>query len=193
MQLSSEAKENGDHSAQRRQGMPCPHMSDNDTGFALSALDQVTMRANAVKNALLSQDYPNAKQALRRLQQITKDEALRTELTRCARSDFRCSGEPLLEGMEHGEALLSIAIGLANAAVCRRFLISPERAMWIRTNLQVRYPALFEWLDRFRRESIARGYAEYDGQRIYLAGIRSSDVEKKNMATESAIRWLVHY
>jgi len=127
------------------------------------------------------------------LQQMTKDETLSTELNRCARSDFRCSGEPLLEGMEHGEALLSIAIGLANAAVCRRFLISPERAMRIRTNLQVRYPALFEWLDRFRRESIARGYAEYDGQRIYLAGLRSSDVEKKKMATASAIRWLVHY
>ena len=151
------------------------------------------LRANAVKDALLRQDYRNAKQALRRLQQITKDEALRTELTCCARSDFRCSGESLLEGMEHGEVLLSIAIGLPSAAVCRRFLISPERAMRIKANLQVRYPILFEWLDRFRRESIARGYAEHDGQRIYLAGLRSSDVEKKNMATTSAIRWLVRY
>jgi DNA polymerase-1 len=166
-----------------------PHVSATSSS---PNLDEA-LRANAVKDALLSQDYPNAKRALRRLQQITKDEALRTELTRCARSDFRCSGEPLLEGMEHGEALLSIAIGLANAAVCRRFLISPERAMKIRTNLQVRYPALFEWLDRFRRESIARGYAEYDGQRIYLAGLSSSDVEKKNIAMASAIRWLVHY
>ncbi len=151
------------------------------------------LRANAVKDALLGQVYRNAKHALRRLQQITKDEALRTELTRCARSDFRCSGESLLEGMEHGEVLLSIAIGLPSAAVCRRFLISPERAMGIKANLQVRYPILFEWLDRFRRESIARGYAEHDGQRIYLAGLRSSDVEKKNMATTSAIRWLVRY
>jgi DNA polymerase I-like protein with 3'-5' exonuclease and polymerase domains len=166
-----------------------PHMSASSSS---PNLDEA-LRARAVKDALLSQDYPNAKQALRKLQQMTKDETLRTELNRCARSDFRCSGEPLLEGMEHGEALLSIAIGLANAAVCRRFLISPERATRIRTNLQVRYPALFEWLDRFRRESIARGYAEYDGQRIYLAGLRSSDVEKKNMATASAIRWLVHY
>jgi DNA polymerase I-like protein with 3'-5' exonuclease and polymerase domains len=151
------------------------------------------LRVNAVKGALLSQDYSNAKQALRRLQEITKDEALRTDLSHCNRSDFRCAGEPLLESMEHGDVLLSIAIGLPNAAVCRRFLISPERAIRIRANLQLRYPALFEWLDHFRRESIARGYAEHDGQRIYLAGLRSSDVEKRNMATTSAIRWLVRY
>jgi DNA polymerase I len=166
-----------------------PHLSATS---ASPNLDEA-LRANAVKDALLSQDYPNAKQALRRLQEITKDEALRTELTRCARSDFRCSGEPSLEGMEHGEVLLSIAIGLPNAAMCRRFLISPERAMRIRASLQVRYPVLFEWLDRFRQESIARGYAEHDGQRIYLAGLRSSDIEKKNMATRSAIGWLVRY
>jgi DNA polymerase-1 len=151
------------------------------------------LRINAVKDILLSQDSPNPKQALRRLQQITKDEALGMELTRCPRSDFRCTGEPLLEGMDHGDVLLSIAIGLPNAAVCRRFLISPEKALRIRANLQVGYPTVFEWLDRFRGEAIARGYAEHDGQRIYLAGLRSSDVDKKNTATMSAIRWLLRY
>ena len=151
------------------------------------------LRANAVGDALLSQDYPSPKQALQRLQQITEDEVLRTELTRCARSDFRCAGEPLLEGLEHADVLLSIAIGLPDAAVCRRFLISPEKAMRIRANLRMRYPVLFEWLDRFRRESIARGYAEHDGRRIYLEGLRSSNIEKKNAATAFAIRWLVRY
>ena len=65
--------------------------------------------------------------------------------------------------------------------------------MRIRANLQVRYPALFESLDRLRREAIAQGYAEHDGRRIYLEGLRSSNVEKKNKATASAIRWLVRY
>ena len=123
-------------------------------------------RANAVTDARLRQDYTSPKQALQRLQQITKDEVLRRELSRSARSDFRCVGEPSLEGLEHGEVLLSVAIGLPDAAVCRRFLISPEKAMRIKANLQVRYPTLFEWLDRFRRESITRGYAEHDGQRL---------------------------
>jgi DNA polymerase I-like protein with 3'-5' exonuclease and polymerase domains len=95
--------------------------------------------------------------------------------------------------LEHADVLLSIAIGLQDAALCRRFLISPEKAMRIRANLQVRYSALFEWLDRFRREAIARGYAEHDGRRIYLEGLRSSNIEKKNTATASAIRWLVRY
>ena len=151
------------------------------------------LRANAVGDALLSQDYTSPKQALQRLQQITKDEVLRTDLTRCARSDFRCAGEALLKGLEHADVILSIAIGLPDAAVCRRFLISPEKAMRIREYLRMRYPVLFEWLDRFRSESIARGYAEHDGRRIYLEGLRSSNIEKKNAATAFAIRWLARY
>ena len=166
-----------------------PHM------IAISSspnLDEA-FRANAVTHALLSQDYTSPKQALQRLQQITKDEVLRRELSRSARSDFRCVGEPSLEGLEHGEVLLSVAIGLPDAAACRRFLISPEKAMRIKANLQVRYPTLFEWLDRFRRESITRGYAEHDGQRIYIEGLRSSNIEKRNTATVSAARWLVRH
>jgi DNA polymerase I-like protein with 3'-5' exonuclease and polymerase domains len=102
-------------------------------------------------------------------------------------------GSDCFEGLEHGDVLLSIAIGLPDAAVCRRFLISPEKTARIRANLQVRYPALFDWLDRFRREAIARGYAEHDGRRIYIEGLRSSNIEKKSKATMSAIRWLVRY
>jgi len=151
------------------------------------------LRANAVGDLLLSQDYSSPRHALHRLRQVTEDEVLRRDLSRCTRSDFRCAGEPLLEGLDHADVLLSIAIGLSDAAVCRRFLRSPEQAMRIRANLRLRYPAAFEWLDRFRRESIARGYAEHDGRRIYLEGLRSSNMEKKNTATSSAIRWLLRY
>ena len=166
-----------------------PHMSATSSS---PNLDEA-LRANAVRDGLLSQDYPSPKRALQRLQQITEDEVLRTELTCCARSHFQSAEEPLLEGLEHADVLLSIAIGLPDAAVCRRFLISPEKTMRIRANLQARYPTLFEWLDRFRRESIARGYAEHDGQRIYLEGLRSSNIEKRNTASASAIRWLARY
>jgi hypothetical protein len=148
------------------------------------------LRANAIRGALLNQDDPSPKQALQRLQQITKDEVLRTELTRCARSDFRCAGEPLLEGLEHADVLLSFAIGLPDAAVCGRFLISPEKAMRIRANLLVRYAALFEWLGRFRRESIARGYAEHDGRRIYLEGLRSLRVPSSGPSVRFGCRGL---
>jgi len=166
-----------------------PHMSATSSS---PNLDEA-LRANAVRDALLSRDYPSPKRALQRLQQITDDEVLRTDLSCCARADFRCDKEPLLFGLDHTDVLLSIAIGLPDAAVCRRFLLSPEKAMRIRANLRLRYLAVFEWLDRFRRESIARGYAEHDGRRIYLEGLRSSNIEKKNAAASSAVRWLVRY
>src|SRR5215470_1675921 len=59
------------------------------------------LRANAVRDELLSQEYPSPKQALQRLQQITEDEVLRTDLSCCERADFRCDKEPLLFGLDH--------------------------------------------------------------------------------------------
>ncbi len=87
----------------------------------------------------------------------------------------------------------SVAIGLPDAAVCRRFLISPEKMAKLRANLHAQYPVLFEWLDRFRGEAIKRGYADHDRARIYIEGLRSSNIEKRNKATTSAIRRLVRY
>src|SRR5215469_2640427 len=150
------------------------------------------LRVRAVREVLLSRDWPRPRQALQRLQRITGDKVLHRELTRCGRSDFRCA-EQFLEGLDHADALLSIAAGLPDAALCRRFLISPEKVLGIRAKLERRYSALFEWLERFRREAIARGYAEHDGRRIYIEGLRSSNIEKKNKATTAAIRWLVRY
>jgi len=150
------------------------------------------LRVGAVGEVLLSRDWPRPGQALHRLQRITGDKVLQRELTRCGRSDFRCA-EQLLEGLDHADALLSIATGLPDAALCRRFLISPERVVRIRTKLQLRYSALFEWLDRFRREAIARGCAEHDGRWIYMEGLRSSDIEKQNKATTAVIRRLLRY
>jgi hypothetical protein len=146
----------------------------------------------AVREVILSREWPRPRQALQRLQRISGDKVLHRELTRCGRSNFLCA-EQFPEGLDHADALLSIATGLPDAALCRRFLISPENVVRIRARLQLRYSALFEWLDRFRREAIARGYGEHDGRRIYIDGLRSSNIEKKNKATTAAIRWLVGY
>lgn len=89
--------------------------------------------------------------------------------------------------------MLSTTIGLSDAAMCKRFLISPEKAANIRINLRGRYEIAFEWLDRFCKEAMAQGYAEYAGQRKYIEGLRSSNIDKKNKAAKAAVRWLLHY
>ena len=40
---------------------------------------------------------------------------------------------------------------------------------------------------------MAQGYAEYGGQRKYIEGLRSSNIDKKNKATRAAVKWLLHY
>jgi hypothetical protein len=91
-----------------------PHVSATSSS---PNLDEA-LRANAVRDALLSKDSPSPKQALRRLQQITEDEVLRTDLIRCGRSDFQCAGEPLPEGLDHaGVLLLPLALRMQRCAV----------------------------------------------------------------------------
>jgi len=45
----------------------------------------------------------------------------------------------------------------------------------------------------FRRSALANGFAEYGGNRKYLAGLRSSDVDKRNRAVRLAVRWFAKY
>jgi hypothetical protein len=68
--------------------------------------------------------------------------------------------------------------------------ISPraDQAVKTRTALVMRYERLFEWLRQFTEHSISLGYAEYEGKRKYLAGLRSSNIDKRNKAVKAAIR-----
>lgn len=146
----------------------------------------------SVIDELLRNEWADGKRSLQRLQQVTGDVVLKDELVKGWRSGFN-SGDSDVDGFEQLDVVLSTAIGLSDAAMCRRFLISPEKAANIRTRLRGRYEIAFEWLGRFCKEAMAQGYAEYCGQRKYIEGLRSSNIDKKNKATRAAVRWLLHY
>jgi len=150
------------------------------------------LRVGAVIDELLRNEWADAKRSLQRLQQATGDSVLKDELVKGQRSGFK-SGDSDVDGLEQLDIVLSTAIGLSDATMCRRFLISPGKAANIRINMRGRYAVAFEWLDCFCRKAIAQGYAEYSGQRIYMEGLRSANIDKKNKATRAAVRWLLHY
>ena len=150
------------------------------------------LRSGAVTDELLCNEWADGKRSLQILQQVTGDVVLKDELVKGRRSGFN-SGDSDVDGLEHLDIVLSTAIGLSDAAMCRRFLISPEKAAKIRTRLRGRYEIAFDWMDCFCREAMAQGYAEYAGQRKYIEGLRSSNIDKKNKATRAAVRWLLHY
>ena len=105
----------------------------------------------------------------------------------------------LLEGaaaerdLDQNDLLLSVAIGLSDAALSSRFLVDRLTAAGIRQALEAKYAKLFKWLDTYRRDAITRGFAHHDGKRKYLEGLKSSDIDKRHKALRSTVRWLIRY
>lgn len=102
-------------------------------------------------------------------------------------------GGPAVEDADHRDILIMLAIGVSDSALCRRFLIDPMMAANVRRAAEARYGRLFAWLEVYRREAVAQGFASHDGKRRYLDGLRSSDVDRRKQAIRSAVRWLIKY
>ena len=98
-----------------------------------------------------------------------------------------------LESAERDELLLNLVIGRSDFEVSKRFLVDRMSASMIRHDIEVRYRTLFMFLDKFRSESAARGYACMNGKRKYLAGLKSSNLSKRQKAQEYAVRWLLQW
>lgn len=138
----------------------------------------------------IRQRIPDTNRALDILQQLTGDQAL--EIDRQGRKNEFIGGEqPSLVGLCHADALVLLAIGASNAALCKRFLIDARRASNLREGVGDRYPKLFKWLDEFRRNTVSSGFASTGGRRRYWEGLGSSDIDKRNRAQRSAVRWLI--
>jgi DNA polymerase-1 len=152
--------------------------------------DAVRYRGAVVDKAM-RQRMPNRETALGILERATRDPTLRRD---------RKKGEwPLPDGgapvddADAGDVVISLATGDSDAALCQRFLIDPMRAARLRTAAEGRYARLFGWLENYRKDAVAQGFASYQGRRKYLEGLRSSDMDRRQRATRSVVRWLVNY
>jgi hypothetical protein len=159
---------------------------------ASPCLDEA-VAAGAVLDNALAAHFADAAASLDILMEASGDDVLRKDLRpRKAKGGF-IPGLSLSGDTEQRDALLMTAIGEPDPVVCRRLLIGRADAAKLRDTITRRYPALFSWLRDFRRAALANGFAEHGGSRKYLAGLRSSDVDKRNRAVRTAVRWLARY
>ena len=149
--------------------------------------------AGAVQDKPLVTLFGNGEAALEILREASGDLVLGDDLKQRSCSGDFLPGNLVAEGVNHREILLFAAIGHPEPAICRSFLIRREQAVAIRSGIVSRYQRLFVWLDEFKRLSLVQGFAEHGGERKYLAGLRSSDIDKRNKAVRSAVRWLLRY
>ncbi|MGB9274563.1 MAG: hypothetical protein WCC08_04945, partial [Terrimicrobiaceae bacterium] len=130
--------------------------------------------ASAVLDKEIRQHIPDENRTLGILQSLTGDPDLERD-QQARKGKFIIGDDPELAGLDHADALISIAIGLPNAALCKRFLIDPRRAAVLRELVVGRYAKLFEWLDDYRKKVVSVGFASSGERRRYWDGFGSSD------------------
>lgn len=150
----------------------------------------VGLHSGAVLDKDIRQRIPDENRSLDILLSLTGDPVFEKDWRERKRDFIGGEGFPLA-GIDHADVLISVAIGLSNAALCKRFLIDARRAMALRDHVTDRYSRLFEWLDEYRRNIIIAGFASSGTRRRYWEGLRSANIDRRNRALRSAVRWLI--
>jgi len=77
--------------------------------------------------------------------------------------------------------------------IIQQLLIDGKHLTALRRDVESRYEKLFNFLDKFRRSSVEKGFSEIEGKRKYLAGLKNPNIEKRRKAIEYAVGWLIGY
>jgi DNA polymerase I-like protein with 3'-5' exonuclease and polymerase domains len=133
---------------------------------------------------------PDARRALRVLAVEAADDVLLGDLRTASRSGCFPKVTPLSDG-QHFQLLLSFITGVSDYQLCRMFLLDRNAVESIRHDFQIRYSQTFFWLGKFRETTAKNGFASARGRRRHFDGLRSSDLEKRNSALHSAVKWVV--
>jgi DNA polymerase I-like protein with 3'-5' exonuclease and polymerase domains len=120
------------------------------------------------------------------------DDVLRSDLRTAGRSGCFGKIRPLNDG-NHFQLLLSFVTGISDHQLCRIFLLDRNSIERIRHDFQIRYSKTFQWLEKFRETTSKNGFASACKRRRYFDGLRSSDLEKRNRALNSAVKWLLRW
>jgi DNA polymerase I len=148
------------------------------------------LRPEAVLDKDIRQRIPDASRVLDVLQHLTGDRTLQKD-RQARKNDFIGGGQPSLVGLCHTDVLMSLLIGVSNAALCKRFLIDARRASVLREVVTSKYPKLFAWIEECRRNIVSSGFASSGERRRYWEGLGSSDIARRHRALQSAVRWLI--
>ncbi len=127
------------------------------------------------------------------IQNLSGDALLKSDREGAAGSGRFLLTEMSLADVDHEDLLLCMMTGMSNSELCRRLLYHRSAVTSIRHDVELRYAGAFKWLAAYREETIRRGFAQDGSRRRWLAGLRSSDLGKRQKSLDSAVRWLLRY
>jgi DNA polymerase-1 len=141
----------------------------------------------------LREFFPNRRRALDCLEAKSKDRHLKSDRSQQRRGNNFMAKHATMKELDHEEFLLSVVCGDSGPAMSRRFTLERMQVDSACHDLKVRYNRLFEWLSGFREEASKCGYVTGPRGRKYLAGLKSSSIEKRKKAADACVRWLIDW
>jgi hypothetical protein len=133
------------------------------------------------------------RRSLDQLQQASGDPALKRDLAKPGEVNLFMKDQAAMDGVDHDDLLPSVLIGEPSRRLSARFLLHRLAINDIVRTLEARYSRAFRYVADARAVGLRKGYVERKGLRRYFDGLRSSSIEKRNMAQVRACRWLLQY
>lgn len=125
------------------------------------------------------------------VQAESKDRNLQVDRNRRRGGNEFMAKHPVMKGLDHDKLLWSVVCGASGPSMSRTLMLQRIEVDSIVHDLRIRYKRLFEWLSGVREKALKYGYIEGPKGRKYMAGLKSSNVEKRKRALDEAVRWLI--
>jgi hypothetical protein len=128
---------------------------------------------------------------MNRIQALSGDEALEKDMSDGLGINAFLGSHPTTKGIDSNSLLLSIITDMSDSKLINWFLIDRNDLALLRKEIESRYKKLFSFLNKFKRDSLEKGFSEIDGNRGFWVGLRSPNIEKRRKAIQFALKWLI--
>jgi len=128
---------------------------------------------------------------MNRIQALSGDEALEKDMPDGLGVNAFLNSHPGIKEIDSNSLFLSLITDMSDSKLTNRFLIDRNGLALLRKEIESRYEKLFSFLNKFKRDSLEKGFSEIDGKKRYWIGLKSPNIEKRRRAIQFALRWLI--
>jgi DNA polymerase I len=129
--------------------------------------------------------------AMNRIQAVSHDELFRQDMSDSSGVNAYLNGHPLMKGVDANSFLLAMITDMPDRKIANRFFIDMGNLVALRKEIESRYEILFRFLNKFKTDSLKKGFSEMDGNRKYWVGLKSPNLDKRRKAEQFALKWLI--
>lgn len=128
---------------------------------------------------------------LNRIQALSGDKVLEKDMPDGLGVNAFLNSHPTLKGIDSNSLFLSIITDMSDSKLINRFLIDRNDLERLKREIESRYEKLFSFLNKFKRNSLEKGFSGVDGKKRYWVGLKSPNIEKRRKAIQFALKWLI--